>query len=96
MSGTNAAVQARPKLSGASLQVELVGQTVDDLEARLYRVHRASLKYRDALQTLCATQSEFGTALLECRCPGSDDNAIKGVSSPVSAFCFELSQLSIG
>ena len=60
------------------VQVEVVGQSVDDLEARLFRVHRASLKYRDALQTLCATQSEFGTALLECRCPGSDDNAIKG------------------
>ncbi|KAK9801861.1 hypothetical protein WJX73_002804 [Symbiochloris irregularis] len=77
-------------------QVETVGESVDDLEARLTRVHRASLKYRDALQTLCATQSEFGTSLLECRCPGTDENAIKGNEqlTRLAGYLHELSGLN--
>lgn len=60
------------------MQVQDLDRSVDDLETRLVRVHKASCKYREALHFLCASQSEFANALLDCRTPGNDDNALKG------------------
>ena len=49
------------------VQIQLQTQTTDELERRLHRVSKASLRYKDALRYLSSSQEEFSAALSDCR-----------------------------
>ena len=49
------------------VQIQLQAQTTDELERRLNRIYKASVRYKDALKYLSSSQEEFSAALSECR-----------------------------